>query len=416
MRILHVNLSDASGGAAIACARLHQGLLSAGVDSQLLVYAVVDHSDPRVHALSSGLDFQCRRVLQKITIWLSKLQQDPQSFHCSPNLSGSSLLKRIDSINPDLVHLHWVGANILPIESLSKIRQPIVWTHHDMWPFCGAEHYSYDERWLEGYTTENRAASARGIDWNRLTWQRKYRAWRDVPVAHVGPSSWIRDCAANSKLWKGSKGSSFHVIPNGLDLDVFVPQDRLACRRELGLREDAPTLLFGAHSQNSSIKGGDLLYEVLQQLADRGIAYQLVTFGGGAFEAPDGIECVNLGSIRDVETLAKVYNAADVMMVPSRLEAFGQTASEAQACGIPVACFDTSGLRDIVLHKKDGYRAIAFDINDFVAGVLWCLDLTLLSLNERIAKGYSNPFELSKCAAHYIALYEESLNYNGHLK
>ena len=142
----------------------------------------------------------------------------------------------------------------------------------------------------------------------------------------------------------------------------------------------------------------------------------LVTFGGGGFTAPTAYQHRHLGTLTDLQHIAKLYSAADIMLVPSRLEAFGQTASEALACGTPVACFDTSGLRDIVLHKKDGYRAIAFDINDFVAGVLWCLDLTLLSLNERIAKGYSNPFELSKCAAHYIALYEESLNYHEHLR
>lgn len=83
--------------------------------------------------------------------------------------------------------------------------------------------------------------------------------------------------------------------------------------------------------------------------------------------------------------LACLYSAADVVCVPSRQETFGQTASEPQACGVPVVAFDTTGLKDVVEHKVTGYLAMPFDVADFARGIEWVLnsDAELLSKNAR---------------------------------
>jgi glycosyltransferase involved in cell wall biosynthesis len=59
--------------------------------------------------------------------------------------------------------------------------------------------------------------------------------------------------------------------------------------------------------------------------------------------------------------------------VPSRLEAFGQTASEAHACATPVVAFNTGGLADIVAHRQTGYLAKPFDVADLAAGIEWVI-------------------------------------------
>ena len=53
--------------------------------------------------------------------------------------------------------------------------------------------------------------------------------------------------------------------------------------------------------------------------------------------------------------MATIYSAADIFLIPSRIESFGQTAAEAQSCGTPVIGFDIGGLRDIVTHNKNGF-------------------------------------------------------------
>lgn len=406
MRVLHVNLSDLSGGAAIAAWRLHQGLLNLDVDSQVLAYRIIQKDDPRVHPLVSGNRRQIYRIQLKLERWLSRFQQDPMAFHCSPNFWTSPLVDRINALNPDLVHLHWVAAGILPLNALRKIKQPIVWTHHDMWPFCGAEHYSYDERWRLGYSKESRSSEACGMDINRWAWERKRKAWRDVPITHIGPSRWMSECAQQSKLWKGVAGNQFTVIPNGLDIQVFKPYPKEKARSELGLQQDTKVLLFGAHSVSSSIKGGDLLYSALQELeGELSGRCILVTFGGGAFNVPAGYQHRHMGILSELKQITKLYNAADVMLVPSRLEAFGQTASESLACGTPVVCFETSGLRDIVIHQNSGYMAKPYDHHSFADGIRWCLAELDQGARGSIFEAAHARFDINLVANRYRRLY-----------
>ena len=62
------------------------------------------------------------------------------------------------------------------------------------------------------------------------------------------------------------------------------------------------------------------------------------------------------------------------MIVPSRQEAFGQTASEAHACGTPVVAFRTSGLCDIVEDRITGALAEPFDPESLASAIQWVLE------------------------------------------
>ena len=62
-------------------------------------------------------------------------------------------------------------------------------------------------------------------------------------------------------------------------------------------------------------------------------------------------------------------------MAPSRIEAFGKTLIEAMACGTPAVCFDSTGLKDIVGHKRTGYKANPFRAEDLAEGIKRVLNL-----------------------------------------
>lgn len=142
-------------------------------------------------------------------------------------------------------------------------------------------------------------------------------------------------------------------------------------------------------------------------------SFDLQLIGRGHFDVPIGVPYLNVGVVNDCETLAKLYSCADVMLVPSRLEAFGQTASEAMSCGVPVCAFDTSGLRDIVDHQENGYLAKCFDIADFANGVNWCLDNVPKGSADYVREKPLAVFRVDRCADQYHSLYEQILKKNG---
>jgi glycosyltransferase involved in cell wall biosynthesis len=122
---------------------------------------------------------------------------------------------------------------------------------------------------------------------------------------------------------------------------------------------------------------------------------------------------IDIGRIYDEELLAKLYSAADVFVMPSRQEAFGQVASEAQACGTPVVAFNNSGPIDIVDHLQTGYLAKPFDTFDLATGIVWAIDQkdggTVLSNQSRErAKELFSPQVAGK---KYLDMYSSMLKY-----
>ena len=118
-----------------------------------------------------------------------------------------------------------------------------------------------------------------------------------------------------------------------------------------------------------------------------------------------------LGRLSDDITLALAYSAADVMVVPSIQEAFGKTAIEAMACGTPVVSFDATGLRDIVEHHTNGYRAECFSAKDLANGILWVIenDERWKRLSRQSRHHVKTKFSFEVQSMNYIRLYQKLL-------
>lgn len=360
----------------MAMHRLHNALRNESIESTILAVFTNGLTTPDIRAAFGATGMFGARVSARLGSVARRMRADPKSHGCSVNILPNNLVKKINRLSPDIVHLHWLGANTLPIQDLRRIRAPVVWTLHDMWAFCGAEHYSFTDRWKTGYPPRSGAPLGTDMDVDAYVYRAKQRWWQGVPLDTVSPSTWMLDCVTSAALWRGRTDVRHHVIANGLPLNVFKPHDPLACRRKIGIPENTTVILFGAHHCDDSIKGVDLLAAAVPhlRLADRDV--MAVTFGASEGPSLPAIGCLptrHLGTVADPRELAQVYSCANVMVVPSRMESFCQTASESQACGIPVACFDATGLRDVVEHEMTGYRATPFEPAALAAGIEWCI-------------------------------------------
>jgi glycosyltransferase involved in cell wall biosynthesis len=100
---------------------------------------------------------------------------------------------------------------------------------------------------------------------------------------------------------------------------------------------------------------------------------ELVVFGAADGVPFGGMKTYWTGRIDSEQKMTALYNAADLMCVPSRQDNLPNTAVEACACGVPVVAFDIGGLSDIVEHMQTGYLAKPFDTADFARGIEWVL-------------------------------------------
>ena len=406
MKIYHLSYANNNGGAARAASRIHNSLLVSGVDSSMFVNKL-DFSAPGVFGPSSPIKKGATILRQKCSNSLFKALSPMKSNKHSLALMPSHWLKFINNSDADIIHLHWINNEMLSISDIGKINKPIVWTLHDMWPFCGAEHLSQDFRWKTGYKSSNRPNLEKGLDLNRWVFNRKVRRWK-TPMQIVTPSSWLTQCAGSSFLMHNWPIST---IPNCLDTDVWKPINKKAARDLLGLPQDVPIVLFGSYGANNSFnKGFDLLKEAIKKLQYQSLSFHLAVFGNASqndlsmFELPVHY----FGHLHDDISLRALYSAADVLIIPSRQEAFGQVASEAQACGTAVVAFATTGLNDVVEHKQTGYLAKPFNINDLVMGITWALAPdSQENLSQNAVKRSREIFSNKVVAKQYKTLYEK---------
>ena len=372
------------GGAARATARLLDALQSRQetlrLDLSVRTASGPSHPLAGNQTLPSGLARIGRRASHYIR---NKADQLP-SAHSDDVLRSrgdvwTGLGRETNCAPIDVVNLHWTGTGTLSIGEIGRLQPPVVMTLHDMWAFSGAEHVTFGTRYRSGYSKASRPLSDHGVDWDRLTWMSKSRHWRR-PMHIVAPSKWLAGCARASSLMADWP---ITVIPHALDTNVWSPIDRLAARAELGLPSNATLVLVGADGGlGTKVKGGDLLESALRSLpahlsdsAPEHRDIRLVAFGGEAPTSPTigpfQFPVTHLGQIADDRRLRVAYSACDVMVVPSRLEAFGLVALEAQACGLPVVAFSAGGLADVIDDRSTGRLVEPYSAEALAEAIAW---------------------------------------------
>ena len=410
LKVLQLNHSDQNGGAARAAYRIHQALRLTGVDSRLLVN-VSSSGEATVLSPGGSLVKEFRRVRSKLASPFRGLLKTGNAVLHSPALIPSRWPDFINASDADLVHLHWVQGEMLSILDIARIRKPIVWTLHDMWAFCGAEHYTCDGRWREGYRASNRPAHESGLDLNRWIWLLKKRLW-SRPMHLVCPSDWLSQCVAESVLMRQWPVAT---VPNPIDTQRWAPIDQPLARDLLQLPRGVPLLLFGAMGgARDPRKGFDLLMQALHELRGHPLlnVVELLVVGQAQPLAPldFGFPVHYLGHLHDDLSLRALYSAADAVLIPSRQDNLPNVGVEAQACGTQLVAFDTCGLRDLIDHRCTGYLARPFSPVDFAQGILWALQQAQnRTTRQRVRDHALNTWDQHLVAKAYLDVYERHL-------
>jgi glycosyltransferase involved in cell wall biosynthesis len=224
----------------------------------------------------------------------------------------------------------------------------------------------------------------------------------------VANSHWSAEMAKSSSLVGGNR---VEVIHYGLDQQVYSPGKRREARKALGIRAEQPVLLFAAYDLGLPHKGARCLRDALLNVRCQQ-PVRLLTMGAGHFQTVSGYRHSHFGPVESDELQALLYRAADVFVIPSLEEAFGQTALEAVACGAVVAGFRVGGIPDIVKCGLNGLLVERQDTQALSAAIQELLDDEALRQRwQKSCKAWvEEHFAYSKNASAYIALYNSLLN------
>lgn len=359
VRIVHINATDAKGGAYIACSRHNEAMNRAGLDSTIVV---ANHQ----HGI--------QKIKRSLYFRLNLPREERLNAHANFSLMdfGMPLHHNPKVKNADIIYLHWVCANTLSINGVEKILRlgkPTFWYMHDMFPFTGGCHYSLG---CNGYKDDCLNCPQIG---NEIL---KYKAhkqllekidkWSKYPnLEFVSPSAWEAQCALDASLCNGHK---VHIAPNLLDTTIFKPFG-IGTKTDFGLDLRKRTILFGASRLSSPYKGAKYVKECLQMLDPN--KYEGLVMGkvDSDFISNLPIKVVQTGFLSDERTIVKAYNACDTFITASLAESFGQVVAEAMACGKPCVGFPTGGILDLILHKENGFLTQYIKAEELKEGIEW---------------------------------------------
>lgn len=413
MKCLIVNTYDTAGGAARAAYRLHKGLQGIGVQSGMLVQTKFS-DDPTV----IGPQGKVSKGLSKLRPHLEAL---PLQFYPHRHVTpwGPAWLpgdvgSKIKSLNPDIIHLHWICDGFVPVSSLARFDRPIVWTLHDSWAFTGGCHIPFEcTRYKAACGSCPHLGSSKETDLSRGLWNRKARHWKGLNLTVVTPSRWLADCVKDSSLFSDVR---VEVIPNGLDLNRYKPVNQQTAREMLNLPGDKKLILFGAmDSLSDRNKGFQFLQTALQHLAEQGWGgkAELIVFGASKPLTPPDLQLKTHypGILHDDISLSLLYAAADVFVAPSIQENLSNTVMEALACGTPCVAFDIGGMPDMIIHEYNGYLAKPFEPIDLTSYIIRILsdDNHREKLSCQARTKVERDFEIGKIAGQYLNLYDDIL-------
>ena len=416
MKALLVNTSDHTGGAAIAALRLLKALRQSGIDATLLCR---DRTLPAertdVVSLRPSVWHKVKFVAERAEIFAANGFSRKGLFAVDTGRYGTDITQLPEFREADVVHLHWTNQAMLSLPQTAKVLRSgkrVVWTLHDMWPFTGVCHHaSACPLWRTAchHCPQLRRPSVN--DLSARTFRLKQRTYAAGRFTAVGCSQWLAGLAAEAPLFRGQRVCA---IPNPIDTSFFTPSEsKQQVRRSLGLPEGKRLLLFTAFKVTDPNKGIDHLMESLTLLCEERPELRdelAVVLAGCEAETLADAFCVPAYTFPyDTSELRQrsLYQAADLLVMPTLMDNLPNTIVEAMACGVPCVGFDIGGLPQMIETGVNGYLARYRDSLDFAHGIARTLASASYPALARNARAKAvQAYSEKAVAERYIALYE----------
>lgn len=341
MKIVQINITCGNGSTGKICVGISKLLNNNGIENYVL-YSIGESDLP------NGI--KCTQSLHKFQSLQSHILGN---YGFNSSKTTKNIIKELDRIQPDVVHLHNLHGHNCNLELLMNYfrekKTRLIWTFHDCWTFTAyCPHFvmAKCEKWKDGC---HNCVQSRNFSWfiDRSPWlySKKKTVFSGLNITIVTPSQWLEDVVKDSFM----KEYPVEVIHNGIDTSTFqyTPSE---FRKRYGIPEDR-YILLGVAIKWVPRKGADVFIRLAQRLdPDK---FQIVLVG-----TDDRIDrclppdIISIHRTENQRELAEIYSAADLFVNPTREEVLGLVNLESLACGTPVITYRTGGSPECVDDKS----------------------------------------------------------------
>jgi glycosyltransferase involved in cell wall biosynthesis len=330
------------------------------------------------------------------------------------NRATKKMLKNIEIIKPDVIHLHNLHGYYLNVEILFQYLQTskakIVWTLHDCWSFTGhCSHFDYVGcvKWMTACNNcpqKTSYPSSLILDNSEMNFENKKKLFNSIDISNmtiVPVSKWLKTKVEKSFL----KSFNSRVINNGIDLNIFKQLGKNFLNNHKSLR--GKFILLGVASVWTERKG---LYEFIKLRGHLDDSFAIVLVGISPKlqkKLPKNI--FSIERTTNQEELASIYSCADLYLNLTFEDTYPSTNLESIACGTPVITYRTGGSPESV-YEGSGFLIEQGDVTSLVDKIIELKNSNSSKLDSKfLNKVAMNNFNKDTNFIQYLELYKEIL-------
>ena len=346
MKVLQINIFYQEGSTGKIVDDIHQRLLRDGHQSYIVFGRGKEWQlqDPQhIYRTTPGKRSELYRKISRIT----------GLRYNTAYLETWKLLKHIDKIKPDIVHLHCMNcAYIEPyilLKHLGENNYKVLVTHHaDVTITANCDHAFECNKWKTGcgHCETNRIEKRSFlIDATHRSWSQMKNAFAKVKQLYAsGVSEWMTDRVRQSPFFTNSECMT---ILNGLDTDAFTyREDSGDSRLRLGIKDSDKVVIHVTPNFSAPIKGGRYVIELAKRMPE----VKFIVVGIKKEEIQDlPNNIIPISHTSSKTELAKFYSLANVTVLTSYRESFSMVTAESLCCGTPVVGFKAGAPETIAI-------------------------------------------------------------------
>lgn len=402
MKILQINVTANIGSTGRIADGIGEIILSTDNESYIVYGRDFRQSKSKLYSIKSTIGMSIHGLITRLF--------DLHGF--GSLFSTIKLLRIINKLNPDIIHLHNVHGYYLNIiilfKALKVLKIPVIWTLHDCWSFTGhCSHFTEAKcyKWIQGCSKcvqIHTYPKSIFIDNSSLNWKLKRKLFTNIDSLTLVPvSQWLAECVEKSFF----KGSMIQPIYNGVNLKMFYPSfdSNIDTKYNLNNRFVA-IAVASTWTQN---KGLDYYLKLSSLLHYDEV---LVLVGINKSELPvinDNIICID--KTDNIAELAKLYTRAGVCLNLSVEESFGLTTVEALACGTPGIVFDSTASPELI-SDDTGFVHDIGDLEGVVESLRLIKHQNKSHYSDACIKRVIEHYDANKQYLKYMDLYRNILN------